>query len=103
MKRLSNEQIGRVVERARAMSDVTRVRILDALVRAELSVGQLATTLEAEPSLMSKHLQVLFRAGLVVRRKDASTVIYSLATDQIVDICHYLGTPALDVDQGRLR
>jgi|SRR4051794_39341588 len=103
MKRLSDGQIGHVVERARAMSDVTRVRTLDALVHAELSVGQLAAMLHAEPSLMSKHLQVLFRAGLVVRRKDASTVMYSLATDQIVDICHYLGMPALAVHPGRLR
>jgi DNA-binding transcriptional ArsR family regulator len=95
MKRLSNEQVRRVAERARAMGDVTRLRILDALARDEQSVGQLAAVLAAEPSMVSKHLQVLFHARLVERRREASTVIYSIASADLMEICRYLGAADL--------
>jgi DNA-binding transcriptional ArsR family regulator len=95
MKRLTNEQITRIVERSRALSDATRVRILDALARTESPVGQLAAQLDSEPSLISKHLQVLFHAKLVARRREASTVIYSIAAPELLDCCRYLGTVEL--------
>jgi DNA-binding transcriptional ArsR family regulator len=95
MNRLSNDQVTRVAERSRALSDATRVRILDVLARAEQPVGQLAAALKSEPSLVSKHLQVLFHARLVDRRRQASTVIYSIAASALIEWCHYLGAEDL--------
>jgi DNA-binding transcriptional ArsR family regulator len=96
MKRLSDEQTRLVVERARALGDPTRVRIIDVLALAEQPVGQIATALRSEPSLISKHLQVLFRAGLVVRRRVASAVIYTIASDELAQWCRYLASARLD-------
>jgi ArsR family transcriptional regulator len=90
MKRLSQAHTARVVGRARALADVTRVRIVEVLVRSELPVGRIAAVLDLEPSIVSKHLQVLFREGLVVRRRAASTVIYSIADERLHDWCRYL-------------
>ena len=90
MKRLSHVHTARVVGRARALADETRVRIIDVLARTELSVGRLAAALKIEPSIVSKHLQVLFREGLVVRRRSASTIIYSIADAQLHEWCCYL-------------
>jgi DNA-binding transcriptional ArsR family regulator len=95
MRRLSNEQVTRVAERSRALSDVTRVRIVEALSRAEQPVGQLAAALECEPSMISKHLQVLFHARLVQRRREANAVIYSLSADTLVQWCRFLGATDL--------
>ena len=95
MKRLSEEQVALVARRARALGDPTRVRILDLLARAEQPVGQIAATLDTQPSTVSKHLQVLFHAGLVQRRRSASAVIYSLAEPDLVEWCRYLGAPHL--------
>lgn len=99
MKRLSEEQIEAVARRARALGDPTRVRILDVLGRAEHSVGEIAKALGSEPSNISKHLQVLHEAGLVARRRAASTVIYSMGDPELSDWCRYLATlrPALHV------
>ena len=91
MKRLTDEQVGLVARRARALADGTRVRILDVLGRAEQPVGQIAAALDSQPSTISKHLQVLFHADLVHRRRAASTVIYSVADQEILDWCRYLG------------
>src|SRR4051812_12960172 len=103
MNRLSNDQVRRVTERARALGDVTRVRILDALARNEQPVGQLATMLACEPSTISKHLQVLFRAKLVERRRAASTVIYSIASPELLAWCRYLGARDLPKHAGATR
>jgi DNA-binding transcriptional ArsR family regulator len=93
MKRLSDEQLRRITGRAHALADVTRIRIVDVLARAELPVGRIAAALATEPSTISKHLQVLYREGLVERRRVASTVIYSLADEAILDWCRYLSEP----------
>lgn len=92
MKRLSDEQVSLVAHRARAMGDETRVRILDILARTEQPVGQIAAALESQPSTVSKHLQVLFHAGLVHRRRSASAVIYSIADPDLLNCCRYLGS-----------
>ena len=93
MKRLSDEQVDLISRRARALGDDTRVRIIDILGRSEQPVGQIAAALDSQPSTVSKHLQVLFHAGLVVRRRSASAVIYSLADPNLVDWCRYLSLP----------
>lgn len=95
MKPLSDEHIRRVAGRAHALADVTRVRIVLALSRSALTVGRIAAALDSEPSTISKHLQVLFREGLVARRREASTVVYSLADPQLVDWCRYLSRPQI--------
>lgn len=79
-----------MTERARALSDATRIRILDVLAGSEQPVGQIAATLACEPSLVSKHLQVLFHAGLVRRRRAASSVIYSISAPDLPAWCRYL-------------
>jgi DNA-binding transcriptional ArsR family regulator len=95
MRRLSHDHTARVVGRAHALADETRVRILDVLARTELPVGRIAATLHIQPSMASKHLQVLFREGLVVRRRDASTVIYSIADRHLHEWCWYLASAHL--------
>ena len=77
MTQFSQKQLSRVVSRARALADPTRLRILLVLSHGERAVGQIASALSIQQSTVSKHLQVLFNAGLVDRRRSASAVIYS--------------------------
>jgi DNA-binding transcriptional ArsR family regulator len=95
MKGFSDEQIALVAGRSRALGDATRVRILTVLQRGAQSVGQIAEALGSQQSTVSKHLQVLFHAGLVQRRREASAVIYSVSTAELIDWCRYLGAREL--------
>ena len=95
MKRLSEAHVRLIVERSRALSDRTRVKILEVLARSEQTVGQIALALESEPSLISKHLQVLHHADLVGRRREANTVVYWIASTRMFDYLRYLATPDL--------
>lgn len=90
MRGLSTTTVSRVAGRGRALGDPTRVRILEALARGDLPVGQIARVIDSQQSTVSKHLQVLFNAGLVHRRRVASTVIYSLASAEVAECIRLL-------------
>jgi ArsR family transcriptional regulator len=55
----------------RALGDDSRLRIFALLTKAELCVCEIEDILDLSQSLVSNHLAVLRRAGLVERRRDA--------------------------------
>jgi DNA-binding transcriptional ArsR family regulator len=61
----------------KALADATRLRLLLALRRRELCVCQLTELLGLAPSTVSKHLSVLYQAGLVDARKEGRWMFYS--------------------------
>ena len=66
-------------ERARALSDPTRLILADALREGgELCVCDLAWISERAPNLVSHHLRVLRSHGLATPRRDGKLVMYSL-------------------------
>ncbi len=62
----------------KALADETRVRILLALEPGELCVCQITELFGMAPSTVSKHLSILFQAGLVESRKTERWVYYRL-------------------------
>lgn len=63
----------------KALSDETRLRALAALRPGELCLCQLIELLELSPSTVSKHMDLLYQAGLVTRRKQGRWHYFSLA------------------------
>ena len=63
----------------KALSDETRVRALLALREGELCLCHVVGLLQLAPSTVSKHLDLLVRAGLVERRKDGRWAHFRLA------------------------
>ena len=64
---------------ANALSDETRVRALLALRDGEQCLCQIVELLGLAPSTLSKHLDVLFRAGLVARTRKGRWRYFRLA------------------------
>jgi ArsR family transcriptional regulator len=62
----------------RALAHPVRIRILEALVPGELSVGEIQRRLGLEQSLVSQQLSLLRAKNIVTARKDGTTVRYSL-------------------------
>jgi DNA-binding transcriptional ArsR family regulator len=62
----------------KALADETRVRMLLALRGGELCVCQITELFGLAPSTVSKHLSILFQAGLVESRKAERWVYYRL-------------------------
>jgi DNA-binding transcriptional ArsR family regulator len=69
------------------LADPKRLRLIDALRDGERSVGQLAETLGATYPNISQHLNVMRDAGLVISRRDGTTIYYRLAYPQILQAC----------------
>lgn len=63
----------------RAISDGSRVQALLHLGKGELCVCQIIELLNLAPSTVSRHMTVLYRAGLVRRRKAGRWQYYRLA------------------------
>lgn len=63
----------------KALADESRVRLLFALRDGELCACQLVEFLGLAGSTVSKHLSVLYQAGLLEMRKEGRWVYYALA------------------------
>ena len=71
----------RSIELFHALSDETRLEIIELLRRGERCVCELTDTLDAAQSRLSFHLRVLKDAGIVRDRKDGRWVYYELDSE----------------------
>jgi DNA-binding transcriptional ArsR family regulator len=75
--------IRRTAELFGVLSDPTRVRIILALSKAELCVGDLAQVVSASDSAVSHQLRILRNLGLVEYRKEGKLALYSLSDEHL--------------------
>jgi DNA-binding transcriptional ArsR family regulator len=77
--RLSDATARTFAERAKALSDPTRLTLAAALADTdELCVCDLAWVTERAENLVSHHLRALRKAGLVSSRRDGKMVMYAV-------------------------
>ncbi|MEQ4721796.1 metalloregulator ArsR/SmtB family transcription factor [Nonomuraea sp. B19D2] len=70
----------------RTLGHPVRIQVLMLLQRGPLSVRDMLTSIEVEPSNMSQQLAVLRRAGIVTASREGSTVIYALSSTDVADL-----------------
>nr|WP_166639867.1 metalloregulator ArsR/SmtB family transcription factor [Amycolatopsis sp. SID8362] len=63
-----------------------RIRALELLSEREHAVAEMLGEVGIEPANLSQQLAVLRRAGLVVTRKEGSTVYYSLTSPHVAEL-----------------
>lgn len=73
-----------------SLSDPTRRDILSRVARCELSVSELAARYNMSFAAISKHLQVMERASLIVKRRDGKKQMVSLAPEALMTADEYL-------------
>jgi DNA-binding transcriptional ArsR family regulator len=73
------EHAGDAAQLLKALANEKRLMILCLLVDAERSVGELNTLLDLSQSALSQHLAVLRDDGLVQTRREAQSIVYSIA------------------------
>jgi ArsR family transcriptional regulator len=76
----------RAVELFHALSDETRLEVIELLHKGERCVCELTDSLDAAQSRLSFHLRVLRDAGIVRDRKDGRWVHYELDPDAFEEI-----------------
>ena len=72
----------KLLKALKALSDETRLRILNLLYEKELCVCDIMETLQISQAKTSRHLIYLKNAGLVKDRKHAQWAYYSMSKDE---------------------
>jgi ArsR family transcriptional regulator, arsenate/arsenite/antimonite-responsive transcriptional repressor len=67
----------------KALADENRIRVLLALREGELCACQITELFGLAPSTMSKHLSILYQAGLVNSRKDGRWIYFRLPDGKV--------------------
>jgi ArsR family transcriptional regulator len=77
-----------------------RLRILSALCDGERSVSQMLERIDTTQPNLSQHLNVLYRTGLLARRKEGTQVLYRVQSEKAVALCRAVCTQiAIEIDE----
>ena len=87
----SRLDVGRAARLFHALSDETRLRILERLRRGERCVCELTDALDAAQSRLSFHLRILKEAGLVTDRRDGRWTYYAVNPDALSEAGEVIG------------
>ncbi|MDD3343987.1 MAG: metalloregulator ArsR/SmtB family transcription factor [Sulfurospirillaceae bacterium] len=74
----NDEHVGEIAFVFQALSDPTRLKIVLALLRYEMCVGEIANMLELSPSNTSHQLKILRLAKIVTYKKEGQMYFYRL-------------------------
>lgn len=81
----SDTERQRTASIARALADPKRLCVLETLATGERSVSELSRDVGCQVPNMSQHLGVLRSAGLVMARREGTTIYYSLADPRVIE------------------
>jgi DNA-binding transcriptional ArsR family regulator len=69
------------------LAEPMRLRILHALCMGELPVADIVTRVESTQTNVSRHLNILYRARVLSRRKDGTQVYYAVYDQKTKQLC----------------
>jgi DNA-binding transcriptional ArsR family regulator len=84
---LTPQALAMVAAMFRTLGEPLRLRLLHSLQEGERPVGALAEELGTTQPNASKHLRLLFDAGLVARRQEKNTVYYMISDPMVFELC----------------
>jgi DNA-binding transcriptional ArsR family regulator len=64
-----------------------RLRILNALCEGEQSVTQMLEKIDTTQPNLSQHLAVMYRSGVLAKRKEGTQVIYRVQSEKALTLC----------------
>jgi len=80
------------------LSTPIRLRIISELCQGEKNVGQLLDRIDVAQPNMSQHLNIMYRAGLLGKRRQGAQMFYRIADESVVMVCRAVCTQvAMDV------
>ena len=83
----SEEVFEKAAEIFRVMSAPMRLRIISALCNGERNVGELLAEINTTQPNMSQHLNTLYQAGVLGKRRDGVQIFYRIVNERVVSLC----------------
>lgn len=69
------------------LAEPARLRILHSICQAEKSVGQIVEESGMTQTNVSRHLNMMYQAGALKRRREGAMVFYSVADAALTEVC----------------
>ena len=69
------------------LSEPTRLKIMHAVCDEERSVSQIVEATGATQTNVSRHLNLMYRSGVLSRRRDGNQILYRVADATMVELC----------------
>lgn len=86
----------------RVMSAPMRLKIIASLCNGEKNVSQLLEEIETTQPNMSQHLNTLYQAGVLGKRREGVQIYYRIVNDRVVTLCRAVCTQiAIEADVAR--
>jgi DNA-binding transcriptional ArsR family regulator len=86
-----DQQLAQVLESVSGyfalLAEPTRLRILHAICDSEKTVTDIVRYTGASQTNVSRHLNAMYRAGVLLRRRNANFTLYSVADRTVTEIC----------------
>jgi len=83
----SEEVFEKAADLFRVMSAPMRLRIISALCNGEKNVGELLAEIDTTQPNMSQHLNTLYQAGVLGKRRAGVQIYYRIINDRVVTLC----------------
>ena len=88
----SDEVFELAAEVFRVMSAAMRLKIISALCNGEKNVTQLLEKVGTTQPNMSQHLNTLYQAGVLAKRREGVQIYYRIHNDRVVTLCRAVCT-----------
>ncbi|WP_163528360.1 MULTISPECIES: ArsR/SmtB family transcription factor [Halobacillus] len=95
LKDLDEETLFIVSQTFKALSDPTRIRILNLLFEREYAVNEISETLGLRQSTVSHQLRFLKNLRLVKYRREGTTIYYSHDDEHVINVLQQMIKHAL--------
>ena len=90
------EQYLKYVPVFKALSDETRLQILDMLSSKEMCACKILAPFHIRPPTLSYHMRILMESGLVTSRKEGPWVYYRMDPRRMEEVQQFLAALAKD-------
>jgi DNA-binding transcriptional ArsR family regulator len=103
MTKKSNEDLvfASVADLFSVLSTPIRLKIISAVCHGEKNVSELLGEIETTQPNMSQHLSVLYRRGVLTKRRDGTQIYYGLRSERVATLCRAVCTQvAIELDPG---
>ena len=95
----SDEVFELAAEVFRVMSAPMRLKIIASLCNGEKNVSELLSEIDTTQPNMSQHLNTLYQAGVLGKRREGVQIYYRITNDRVVTLCRAVCTQiAIEAD-----
>ena len=92
MSEETNVVFEKAAEMFAVLSTPIRLRIISELCQGEKNVGQLLDQIGVAQPNMSQHLNIMYRSGILGKRRQGAQMFYRIADETAVVVCRAVCT-----------